>query len=118
MARQRWGPVQKAVFEDTCTPEILEKSVPGMADILEGAQQMRDVNNEINVLGRLRRKYPDMSPPIAKIDTNMMLLLDHLHEAACTCSKPLWGADGHKQWFYSWLDGPGKAFDVRAKVIL
>lgn len=122
MARARWGAVQKAVFADTCTPEVLRENVPGMGDILDGAAHLRAMHEEIGVLGKYQKASgftQDRSQQrVAKIDTNIMLLLDNLHEAACTCSRSLWGTNGHKSWFFDWLAGPGAAFDTRGKVTL
>ena len=45
--------------------------------------------------------------------------MEQLHEAACTCSRGLMGANGHKQWFYEWLklEGPS-ALDARNKIVV
>lgn len=122
MAKPHWGPVEQHVHENLFNPEQLKENVPRMADVLEGASHLRDVLSEINIVGKFQRSNgftEDRSMQrIAKLDTNVVLMLDQLHEAGCTCQKPLWGANGHKAWFLHWLSGPGAAFDLRGKVVI
>jgi len=110
MAKPHFGPVEQHVHDNLFNPEHLADKVPRMSDVLEGAAHLRDVLSDIGAQSftsdRSMRR-------VAKIDTNVALMLDHLHEAGCTCQKGLWGADGHKSWFLYWLEHGGQAFDVR-----
>jgi len=120
--KPHFGPVEQHVHENLFNPEHLADKVPRMSDVLEGAAHLRDVLSEINMVGKFQRANgftEDRSMQrIAKLDTNIVLMLDHLHEAGCTCAKPLWGADGHKSWFLYWLSNAGQAFDLRGKIVL
>ncbi len=118
----KWGPVEKTMLEEVFEPEVLKTSVPQMGQVIEGAEMVRDMQNEIGILGKFRRVAGFDNTRgvqrIAKINTSIVMMLDQLHEASCTCSRPLWGQDGHKQWFLAWLSGPGAAFDLRTKTII
>jgi hypothetical protein len=120
MSRVHWGPVENQVFEDVFATDSLAERVPGIGDVLEGAAQLRDILGEINQVGAFREAagfIDDGSMQrVAKLDTNLMLFLDDLHQAGCTCTRGLWGSGGHKQWFMQWLETHGKAFDVRGKL--
>lgn len=120
--RPVFGRIEGEMMERIFAPEILRERVPGMGDVLDGAAHLRDMHEEIGIIGRFRAANgftADRSVQrISKIDTNILVMLDHLHEAGCPCGKPLWGTEGHKAWYYTWLEGPGKAFDTRTKVII
>ncbi len=107
-----WGPVEQKVLDDVFNPEHLKDKVPRMSDVLEGAAHLRDLFVEADMDG-----YNDdrSMQRIAKIDTDLQIALDQFHEAGCQCQQGLWGANGHRAWFLKWLDGPGKAFDLRNK---
>jgi hypothetical protein len=119
-----FGPVELGLMNNVMAPEVLREHVPGMAEVLDGASHLRAMNEEIGILGKFQQNMPGWTEDrsafrVAKIDTAMMVMLDHLHEAGCMCGKSIWGADGHKAWFYAWLEtDAGKAFDVRSKVAL
>jgi len=117
-----FGKVEREMMDNIFAPEVLRASVPGMGDVLDGAAHLRELHEEIGVIGKFRAAIgftADRSVQrVSKIDTSIMVMLDHLHEAGCECGKPIWGADGHRAWFLEWLKGPGKAFDTRTKVIL
>ena len=120
--RPLWGPVETEMMNRIFEPEVLRNNVPGLGDVIDGAAHLRALHNEIGVLGEFRRVTGftnDRSMQLtSKIDTNIMLMLEDLHEASCTCGKGLWGTEGHKAWYYHWLNGPGKAHDVRGKIVL
>lgn len=120
--RAPWGPTEARMMEDIFAPEILRRNVPGIGDVLDGAALIREMHEEIGTLGSLHKKMgftADRSMQrTSKIDTNIMVMLEELHEASCTCRKGLWGPDGHKAWYYHWLNGPGREFDVRGKIVL
>lgn len=117
-----WGPTEARMMEEIFAPEILRRNVPGIGDVLDGAALIREMHEEIGTLGSLQRKMgftADRSMQrTAKIDTNIMVMLEELHEASCTCRRGLWGSEGHKAWYYAWLNGPGREFDVRGKIVL
>lgn len=110
--------MMNAIFE----PEILRAKVPGLGDVLDGAAHVRALHDEIGTIGEFRKANgftADRSfQRISKIDTNIIVILDQLHEAGCLCGKPIWGSAGHREWYLAWLRGPGKAFDLRTKVVL
>jgi hypothetical protein len=120
--RPKFGQVERQMMDELFEPEVLREKIPGMGDVLDGAAHLRALHEEIGIIGKFRTANgftADRSVQrICKIDTNILIMLDHLHEAGCMCGKPLWGSDGHKAWFYEWLEGPGKSFDTRTKVIL
>lgn len=108
-------------MEDILAPEVIHKHVPGVGAVLEGAAELRAMHEEIGTLGRFQKTAgftSDRSQQrVAKLNAAMLATLDQLHEAGCTCSRSLWGVDGHRAWFYSWLESDaGRAFDVRGKV--
>jgi hypothetical protein len=115
----RFGPVETEMFNKVFEPEALKATVPGISEVIEGADHLRSLNEEIGVLGQFQKNVAGFTQGrtahrVAKLDTNIMVMLDHLHEAGCNCGKPLWGSDGHKLWFYAWLEtDAGKTFDVR-----
>jgi len=117
-----WGPVETEMMNTIFSPEVLRARVPGMGEILDGAEHLRAMHEEIGTLGQFRQANGftnDRSMQrVAKIDTEIMVMLDHLHEASCMCGKSLWGTDGHKAWFYHWLEGPGAWADIRGKIQL
>lgn len=117
-----WGPVEARMMEEIFAPEILRRNVPRIGDVLEGAALLREMNEEIGVLGKYN-KVAGFTNDIgmhrtSKIDTSIQIMLEELHEASCTCGKGLWGSEGHKAWYYHWLNGPGREFDTRGKIIL
>jgi hypothetical protein len=120
--RPLFGQVEREMMENIFSPEVLRENVPGMGDVLDGASHLRAMHEEIGIVGKFRAANgfsADRSVQrIAKIDTNVMVMLDHLHDAGCMCGKGLWGSDGHRAWFLEWLAGPGRAFDLRTKVTL
>lgn len=110
------------MMEEIFAPEILRRNVPRIGDVLEGAALLREMNEEIGVLGKYN-KVAGFTNDIgmhrtSKIDTSIQIMLEELHEASCTCGKGLWGSEGHKAWYYHWLNGPGREFDTRGKIIL
>lgn len=118
-----WGPVENQMMEELFEPEYLRRKIPGIGEILDGAAMLRSVNEEIGILGEYHKQAGGFTKGrffqnTAKIDTNIMLMLEELHEASCTCGNGLWGSKGHKAWYYNWLNGPGKAHDVRGKIVL
>ena len=117
-----WGPTEGRMMEEIFAPEILRRNVPGIGDVLDGAALIREMHEEIGTLGAFKKAAGftnDRSMQrISKIDTNIMVMLEELHEASCTCRRGLLGAEGHKAWYYHWLNGPGREFDVRGKIAL
>lgn len=117
-----FGRVELEMMNEIFEPEILRAKVPGVGDTLDGAAHVRALHDEIGTIGEFRKANGftgDRSfQRIAKINTSIMVMLDQLHEAGCMCGKPIWGPEGHKEWYMAWLRGPGKAFDLRTKVML
>lgn len=117
-----WGPVETQMMESIFEPEVLRENVPGVGDVLDGAAHLRAMHEEIGTLGRFQKAAGftnDRSMQrTSKIDTNIMVMLEELHEAGCSCGKGLWGPKGHKAWYYNWLNGPGRNHDVRGKIVL
>lgn len=117
-----WGPVETEMMESIFAPEVLRENVPGMEDIIDGAAHLKAMHEEIGTLGKYQKASGFTSDRsmqrISKIDSSIVVMLDQLHEASCMCGKSLWGTDGHKAWYYHWLNGPGKAHDVRGKITL
>jgi hypothetical protein len=121
-----WGPVEARMMEEIFAPEILRHQVPGMAEVLDGAAHLRAMHEEIGTLAKYHGAgggaggftHDHSMQVTSKIDTNIMVMLEELHEASCTCRNGLWGPSGHKSWYYAWLSGPGRAHDVRGKIIL
>lgn len=117
-----FGKVELEMMNTIFEPEILRAKVPGIGDVLDGAANLRALHDEIGTVGEFRKANGFTSDRsfqrVSKIDTNILIMLDQLHEAGCLCGRPLWGPDGDKQWFYAWLQGPGAHFDTRTKVIL
>ena len=110
-------------MENIFAPEILRRTVPRIGDVLEGAALLREMHEEIGTLAKYNKGAGGFMAGtgmqrVAKIDTNIQIMLEELHEASCTCGKSLWGGDGHKAWYYHWLNGPGREFDVRGKIAL
>jgi len=122
--KPKFGPTELGMMNSIFEQETLREKVPGMADVLDCAAHLRAMNEEIGILGKYQQDMPGWTEDrsafrVAKIDTEIMVMLDHLHEAGCMCGRGLWGADGHKAWFYAWLETDGgKAFDVRSKIAL
>lgn len=118
----RWGPVETEVIRHLSSPETLTAAVPRLGDVVAGADHLRAMHEEIGTLGRFQKAAgftKDRSmQQVSKIDTEVVIMLDQLHEASCTCGKGLWGTDGHKAWYYKWLEGPGAWSDVRGKIAL
>jgi hypothetical protein len=121
-SRPKWGPVQTKVFEDIFEPETLHREIPKLGEVAEGAELLRSLDEEIGVVGKFQKAAGfttgRSAQRVAKIDTNLMLMLDNLHEADCTCSRSLWGTGWHKEWFFAWLETYGKAYDSRVKIEL
>lgn len=119
---KRFGPVESRVMEDIFTPEIIRERVPRMDEIQDGASQLRAMQEEIGAVGKFQRANgfsPDRSMQrVAKIDSSIMIMLEDLHKAGCTCGNGLWGDKGHKQWFYDWLRDFGQTYDVRGKIVI
>jgi len=117
-----WGPVENQMMTEIFEPEVLRREVPGIADVLDGAALMRSMHEEIGVLGRYKKAAGftnDRSFQLtSKINTAVQVMVEEFHEAGCSCRKGVWGATGHKAWYYYWLAGPGKDYDVRGKIIL
>lgn len=118
----RFGGVEKEMMDNLFDEQVLKASVPRIGDVIDGASHLRNIHEEIGTLGRFQQAA-GFTPGremqrVAKIDTNIMLMIEELHKAGCTCGRGLWGKEGHKQWVYDWLAGPGKMFDVRGKVSL
>lgn len=118
----KMGPVQKRVMEDIFQPEVLRERVPRMDEIQDGAAYVRAMNEEISTLGKFTRKLGFNSDRthhrVAKIDSSIMLMLEGLHEAGCTCGNGVFGSKGHKVWFFDWLDNYGQEYDVRVKTVI
>jgi len=111
------------MMEEIFSPEILRRNVPRIGDVLDGAALLREMHEEIGTLAKYNKASGGFvqgggMQRTSKIDTSIQLMLEDLHEASCTCGKTLWGTDGHKAWYYHWLNGPGREFDVRGKILL
>ena len=121
--KPKFGPVETELYAKLFSPDVMRQHIPGMAEVLDGAKHLRAMNEEIGVLGKFHQNVAGWTEGrtahrVAKIDTEIMEMLNELHAASCTCGREIWGADGHKAWFYAWLElpGPKEAFDVRGKV--
>jgi hypothetical protein len=118
----RFGGVEKEMMDNIFEESVLRATVPRIGDVIDGAEHLRNMHEEIGTLGKFTNAAgftPDRAMQrVAKIDTNIMLMVEELHKAGCTCGNGLWGKKGHKQWVYDWLAGPGRMFDVRGKVDL
>lgn len=116
------GPVEKWVMENIFVPEVLRERIPRMDEIQDGANMVRAMDEEISTVGKFRKATGFTSDRsmqrVAKIDSSLMLMLEDLHRAGCTCSNGLWGDKGHKQWFFDWLRDYGQAYDVRGKIVI
>lgn len=116
-----FGPVATQVIEDMFDPEVQKEHVPGVADIAEGAALLRNMHNEIGVVGQFQKStgfVPGLNMQrVAKFNTAQQIALEHLHEVICTCSRPIWGVEGHKEWFYEFLSKHGQTWDVRTKLV-
>jgi hypothetical protein len=110
---KRFGPVEAELLQQISDPEYLSARVPGISDVLEGADMMRALQSEI----RARSRLEDINAVhVAKINMAFMLMLENVHNAGCTCQEGLWGPRGHKQWFFDWLKQFGEAYDTSEKV--
>lgn len=120
--RPRFNLMEQEIYRDVFKPEVMHDRIPRMDEVLEGAAMLRDLHEEIGTLGRFQKAAGftnDRSMQrVAKIDTNMQLMLEDMHRQQCTCGNDLWGAGGHKEWFYAWLKDYGQAHDVRGKIIV
>jgi hypothetical protein len=118
----KWGVVETEMMNEIFSPEVLREKVPGIGDVLDGAAHLRAMHEEIGTLGTFHKKAGFTNDRsmfrVMKIDTNIQVMLEDLHDASCQCGKGLWGIDGHRAWAYHWLNGPGKNFDVRGKIAL
>lgn len=115
MAAVRLGTIAEKMFTETVTTENLIKNIPGIADVVEGAHNLRSMNNEIGILGWYARRGVTFRH-VGKISAYQQTFLDHAHRDTCDCGKPLFGSDAsggnHKEWFYVWMERYGKAFEV------
>jgi hypothetical protein len=110
---RRFGPVETELLQQVSDPEYLSARVPGVAEVIEGADALRDMQAEIRARTRVGELNGVM---VAKINMALMLMLENVHNAGCTCQEGLWGPRGHKQWFFDWLKQFGEAYDLKEKV--
>lgn len=119
----RFGMVETEAINMIYDHEMRADKIPKLGDIVEGAAYIRNMEDEIGVVGKFQRANGFMKnrsmQRIAKFDTVDIVTLDHLHEAGCTCSRSLWGSGGHKAWLLAFLQtDAGKPFDTRASIIV
>lgn len=96
-------------MEDCFDPDILRDHVPRMGEIIDGADVIRQLHEETKGFTVDRNMQS-----IAHINTELMILLEQLHDADCTCGNPLFGAGGDRAWFKKWLESPwGQAFKTK-----
>ena len=101
--------VHERVMEDCFNLDVLRDAVPRMDNILDGAALIRDLHMETQGFSQDRNFQS-----IAHINTELMIVLEQLHDADCTCGNPLFGYGGCKPWFHRWLNSEwGRAFKTK-----
>ena len=120
MAGVRFGVVPHRLFSDVATPQNLIENIPGIADVVEGAENLRQLNDEGTRLSWFHNKGITLRH-VAKIDAYLQTFLDHVHQDTCDCGKPLYGSGGkqgnHKEWFFAWMEKYGKAFKAENNIV-
>jgi len=119
----RFSALDNAVFEDTTSPKATIANIPDMAHIVESASKIREMYEEADMLSKYTKAFGFSKDGHfqhrLRIDSSLILILEQIHEAQCSCGRKLWGNGGHKEWAWAWAETEaGKPYDVRGKVAI
>lgn len=105
------SPADKKILEEVIDPEVLADKVPYIKSALEGIEEYSNMLQDISTRGR-HTGIAGLSPglnlqKVAHIPSHVATALLAVDPDILT----------NKKKFYAWLNGPGKAFAYKRKVV-